>query len=65
MIPSVPTSKDTRVTSLAKVDNQATIWLTWPKEHDDDVTQEFVGIVRGRREGSRRSVLGADSGPAG
>lgn len=42
-----------------------TIWLTWPKEHDDDVTQEFVGIVRGRREGSRRSVLGADSGPAG
>lgn len=28
MIPSVPTSKDTRVTSLAKVESRATIWFT-------------------------------------
>ena len=28
MIPSVPTSNDTRVTSLAKVERRATIWLT-------------------------------------
>lgn len=41
------------------------IWLTWLKELDDDVTQEFVGIVRGRREGSRRSVLGGADANAG
>ena len=28
MIPSVPTSNETRVTSLANVDSRATIWLT-------------------------------------
>ena len=28
MIPSVPTSNETRVTSLANVDSLATIWLT-------------------------------------
>lgn len=34
-----------------------TLWLTWPKDADDDRAQELAGIVRGRREGSRRSAL--------
>ena len=53
-----------RDVEMAPDSEPTTIWLTWPKELDDDVTQEFVGIVRGRRAGSRRSVLGAESGPA-
>ena len=40
-----------------------TLWLTWPKDGDDDLTQELAGIVRGRREGSRRSALADDRTP--
>lgn len=40
-----------------------TLWLTWPKSGDDELTQELAGIVRGRREGSRRSALTADEPP--
>lgn len=40
-----------------------TLWLTWPKSGDDELTQELVGIVRGRREGSRRSALTAGEPP--
>lgn len=42
-----------------------TIFLAWPKDLDDDVTQEFAGIVRGRREGSRRSTLAGTAGKVG
>ncbi|MFC3850030.1 LysR substrate-binding domain-containing protein [Corynebacterium hansenii] len=40
-----------------------TLWLTWPKAADDELTQELAGIVRGRREGSRRSALADDAAP--
>ena len=40
-----------------------TLWLTWPKDGDDELTQELAGIVRGRREGSRRSALAEDETP--
>ncbi|MEJ5920122.1 MULTISPECIES: LysR family transcriptional regulator substrate-binding protein [unclassified Corynebacterium] len=36
------------------------MWLVWPKESDDDVRQEFVGIVQGRRAGSTRSEQGTE-----
>lgn len=39
------------------------MWLTWPKAGDDELTQEIAGIVRGRREGSRRSALGGGDEP--
>lgn len=34
------------------------IWLVWPKAEDDELRQEFVGIVQGRREGSTRTQMG-------
>ncbi|WP_295623930.1 LysR substrate-binding domain-containing protein [uncultured Corynebacterium sp.] len=40
-----------------------TLWLTWPKAGDDELTQELAGIVRGRREGSRRSALNEEEPP--
>ncbi|MGK8361914.1 LysR family transcriptional regulator [Corynebacterium amycolatum] len=46
--------------------SRTTIWLVWPKEEDDELRQEFVGIVQGRREGSTRTQLGrkkADEAP--
>ncbi|MFD5867914.1 LysR substrate-binding domain-containing protein [Corynebacterium sp. NPDC060344] len=50
---------------IAPADGTAptTLWLTWPKSGDDELTQELAGIVRGRREGSRRSALSDDDAP--
>nr|WP_120491968.1 LysR family transcriptional regulator [Corynebacterium lactis] len=38
--------------------SKTSIWLVWPKASDDEIRQEFVGIVQGRREGSTRAQLG-------
>ena len=38
--------------------SRTAIWLVWPKAEDDELRQEFVGIVQGRREGSTRTQLG-------
>ncbi len=38
--------------------SRTAIWLVWPKSEDDELRQEFVGIVQGRREGSTRTQLG-------
>lgn len=46
--------------------SRTAIWLVWPKAEDDELRQEFVGIVQGRREGSTRTQLGrrkADEAP--
>ncbi|WP_448852178.1 LysR family transcriptional regulator substrate-binding protein [Corynebacterium sp. 335C] len=42
------------------LDVRTRIALTWPKEHDDEVRQEFAGIVRGRRAGSNRGALAGE-----
>ena len=52
-----------REIALADGARPTTLWLTWPKSGDDELTQELVGIVRGRREGSRRSALTAGEPP--
>lgn len=38
--------------------SKTSVWLVWPKESDDELRQEFVGIVQGRREGSTRTQMG-------
>lgn len=38
--------------------SKTSVWLVWPKEADDELRQEFVGIVQGRREGSTRTQMG-------
>lgn len=43
---------------------KTSIWLAWPKNADDDWRQEFVGVVQGRKEGSRRSVMASPEKPA-
>lgn len=43
---------------------RTSVWLVWPKAEDDELRQEFVGIVQGRREGSTRSQLAAGVAPA-
>ncbi|MDO5030391.1 MAG: LysR family transcriptional regulator [Corynebacterium sp.] len=37
------------------------IWLVWPKADDDELRQEFVGIVQGRKQGSTRTQLGREA----
>ena len=40
---------------------RTSIWLVWPRAADDEIRQEFVGVVQGRREHSTRSQLGLDT----
>lgn len=55
--------KEIKSADLLDVDgvlqSRTSIWLIWPKSEDDEIRQEFVGIVQGRRAGSTRSVVGS------
>lgn len=44
-------------------DGRTRIVLTWPKDADDEVRQEFAGVVRGRRAGSARGSLAGEPEP--